>query len=99
MRRRAAIEPVIGHIKAEHRMGRNYLKGRDGDRANAVLAAAGYNFSLLLRWFEALLRALIAALWSRRPDSGNPQSTGFFTHDLLAAQFSSKFQVELANLS
>jgi len=32
MRRRAAVEPVIGHIKAEHRMGRNYLKGRGGDR-------------------------------------------------------------------
>ena len=62
MRRRAAIEPVIGHIKAEHRMGRNYLKGRDGDRINAVLAAAGYNFGLLLRWLERLLRALIRAL-------------------------------------
>ena len=62
MRRRAAVKPVIGHVKAEHRMGRNYLKGRDGDRANAVLAAAGYNFSLLVRWFEALLRAFIAAL-------------------------------------
>jgi IS5 family transposase len=62
MRRRAAVEPVIGHVKAEHRMDRNYLKGRDGDHANAVLAAAGYNFSLLLRWFEALLRVLIEAL-------------------------------------
>ncbi len=62
MKRRAAVEPVIGHVKAEHRMDRNYLKGRDGDRANAVLAAAGYNFSLLIRWFEALLRALIDAL-------------------------------------
>ena len=62
MRRRAAVEPVIGHLKAEHRMERNYLKGRDGDRANAVLAAAGYNFSLLIRWFEALLRASIQAL-------------------------------------
>ena len=39
-RRRSAVEPVIGHVKAEHRMDRNYLKGRDGDRANAVLAAA-----------------------------------------------------------
>ena len=58
MRRRAAIEPVIGHLKGDHRMGRNYLKGRDGDRINAVLAAVGYNFSLLLRWFEELLRAL-----------------------------------------
>jgi len=59
MKRRAAVEPVIGHVKAEHRMDRNYLKGRDGDRANAVLAAAGYNFSLLLRWLEALLRAIL----------------------------------------
>jgi IS5 family transposase len=48
MRRRTAVEPVIGHLKSDHRMDRNYLKGRDGDRANAVLAAAGYNFSLLL---------------------------------------------------
>ena len=39
-------------------MGHNYLKGRDGDRTNAVLAAPGYNFSLLLRWLERLLRAL-----------------------------------------
>ena len=60
--RRAAVEPVIGHVKAEHRMERNFLKGRDGDRANAVLAAAGYNFSLLIRWFEDLLRALITTL-------------------------------------
>jgi IS5 family transposase len=62
MKRRAAVEPVIGHLKAEHRLGRNYLKGRDGDRINAVLAAAGYNFSLLLRWLERLLRALITAI-------------------------------------
>ena len=61
MRRRAAVEPVIGHVKAEHRMERTYLKGREGERANAVLAAAGYNFSLLIRWLEALLRALIQA--------------------------------------
>jgi transposase, IS5 family len=59
MRRRAAIEPVIGHLKAEHRMDRNYLKGFEGDRTNAVLAAAGYNFRLLLRWLALLLRALI----------------------------------------
>jgi HTH-like domain len=44
-------------------MGRNYLAGRDGDRINAVLAAAGYNFSLLLRSFEELLRVLSLILW------------------------------------
>ena len=63
MKRRAAVEPVIGHLKAEHRMDRNYLKGRGGDRANAVLAAAGYNFALLLRWLRRLLRALFQALF------------------------------------
>jgi transposase, IS5 family len=62
MKRRAAVEPVIGHVKADHCLGRNYLKGRDGDRINAVLAAAGYNFGLLLRWLERLLCALIRAL-------------------------------------
>lgn len=67
MKRRAAVEPVIGHIKAEHRMGRNYLKGRHGDGANAILAAAGYNFSLLLRWMAKLLRALILAIARTTP--------------------------------
>jgi transposase, IS5 family len=50
-------------------MGRNYLKGRAGDRINAVLAAAGYNFSLLLRWLARLLRALLQALFTARPDA------------------------------
>jgi IS5 family transposase len=59
MRRRAAVEPVIGHLKDDHRMRRNHLKGREGDRINAVLAAAGYNFSLLLRWFRQFLRVLL----------------------------------------
>ena len=62
MRRRAAVEPVIGHLKDDHRMDRNFLAGQHGDAANAVLAAAGYNFKLLLRWFATLLRAWITAL-------------------------------------
>ncbi|MER8483784.1 transposase, partial [Mesorhizobium sp. M1322] len=65
MRRRSAIEPVIGHIKAEHRMGRNYLAGKQGDAVNAILAAAGYNFSLLLRWLKQFLWLLIAAFLNR----------------------------------
>jgi IS5 family transposase len=72
MKRRAAVEPVIGHVKAEHRMARNYLKGRDGDRINAVLAAAGYNFSLLLRWLARLLHALIHTLSPHLPASTIP---------------------------
>ena len=65
MRRRAAVEPVIGHLKDDHRMRRNHLKGRDGDRINAVLAAAGYNFSLLRHWFAELLRGLLWILCRR----------------------------------
>lgn len=62
LRRRAAVEPVIGHLKAEHRMGRNYLARRSGDAINAVLAAAGYNFSLLLKWLKLLFAIFIAAI-------------------------------------
>uniref|UniRef100_UPI0035BBEFD9 transposase n=1 Tax=Brucella endophytica TaxID=1963359 RepID=UPI0035BBEFD9 len=62
MRRRSAVEPVIGHIKAEHRMDRNYLAGKHGDAINAVLAAAGYNFSLIIKWLKSLAWLLIAWL-------------------------------------
>jgi IS5 family transposase len=63
LRRRSAVEPVIGHLKAEHRMGRNYLWYRHGDAANAILAAAGYNFRRLIRWLS-LLVCLIRAAFS-----------------------------------
>lgn len=59
MRRRAAVEPVIGHIKNEHRMERNYLAGTQGDAINAILAAAGYNFRLLLTWLRLPLRLMM----------------------------------------
>ena len=54
MNRRAAIEPVIGHLKSEHRMERNRLKGRVGDQLNAVLSACGFNLRKLLRAFFCL---------------------------------------------
>ena len=60
--RRSAVETVIGHLKAEHRMGRNYLWYRRGDANNAVLAAVGYNFRRLIRWLRILLRQFLSAL-------------------------------------
>jgi IS5 family transposase len=60
-RRRAAIEPVIGHCKEDHRMDRNFLAHREGDAINAVLAAAGYNFRRLLAWLALLLRLVMRA--------------------------------------
>lgn len=56
MKRRAAIEPGIGHLKREHRMDRNRLKGEEGDRLNAILSAAGMNFWKLLRHAADFLR-------------------------------------------
>ncbi len=68
LRRRAAVEPVIGHLKSDHRMDRNFLIGRHGDAANAVLAAVGYNFRRLLAWLKELLRALALALTIIHPN-------------------------------
>lgn len=48
-KRRSAIEPKIGHLKSDHRMGRCFLRGLHGDAINAVLAAAGSNLRKLLR--------------------------------------------------
>jgi IS5 family transposase len=62
LRRRSAVEPVIGHLKSEHRMGRNYLWHREGDASNAVLAAAGYNFRRLIKWLSLLLCQILAHL-------------------------------------
>jgi transposase, IS5 family len=64
MRRRAAVEPVIGHLKEDHRMDRNYLAHREGDLNNAVLAAAGYNFRRLIRWLSFLLRLFLTKLFA-----------------------------------
>jgi IS5 family transposase len=62
MKRRSAIEPVIGHLKNEHRMDRNYLGGRHGDANNAILAAVGYNFRRLIRWLRLLFFLVLVAI-------------------------------------
>jgi IS5 family transposase len=51
MKRRAAVEPSIGHLKSEHRLERNRLKGTAGNEIHAILAAAAMNFQKLLRAF------------------------------------------------
>jgi IS5 family transposase len=62
LRRRSAIEAVIGHMKADGHLGRCYLKGRDGDAANTILTAVGYNLRLVLAWLRELLCLLLIAL-------------------------------------
>ena len=58
-RRRAAIEPRIGHLKSDFRLGRNFLKDQQGDSINLLLAATAANLSL---WMRKILSALVQIL-------------------------------------
>jgi IS5 family transposase len=74
LKRRQAIEPIIGHLKSDHRMNRCHLKGANGDAIHAVLCAAGYNIRWLLRvirkkglglYFLLIKLFGLAFLWSK----------------------------------
>ena len=74
LKRRSAIEPMIGHAKCDGRLGRNWLLGPDGDKINALLAAAGHNLRLILRRLALLLLefwALSHEFWRQEPGSGH----------------------------
>jgi transposase, IS5 family len=62
LKRRAAIEPVIGHLKEDHRLGRNFLKGPTGDKINALLAGCGFNFRKLMKAFLRLIQNWLFSL-------------------------------------
>jgi hypothetical protein len=59
-RRRNAIEPVIGHMKSDGHLGRNFLLGTQGDATNLILTAAGHNLRLLRAWLAWLLALLFS---------------------------------------
>jgi transposase, IS5 family len=69
LKRRQSIEPIIGHLKSEHRFGRNFLKGTLGDELNAILAGVAFNLRKLVRalrrLFVQILRGLLAILFTR----------------------------------
>lgn len=73
LKRRSAIEPVIGHAKNDGHLGRNYLRGVIGDKINALYAAIGFNFRQLLRFLRLLLRLILATL--RSTPCQNPSLT------------------------
>ena len=86
LRRRAAIEPEIGHMKSDGLLGRNFLEGMAGDAINALLCGAGHNLRKILARLRALLRLLMGAprkvvqgLLVRLEVGGSPQ------HALMAA--------------
>ena len=64
MKRRAAVEPSIGHLKSEHRLERNRLKGTAGNEINAIMAAAAMNFQKLLRAFWRIFLLRLIDIWN-----------------------------------
>ncbi len=60
--KRAGIEPTIGHLKTDYRLGRNFYKGVLGDAINLMLAAAAYNFKRAMRVLWLLLKKISETL-------------------------------------
>jgi len=64
LKRREAIEPVIGHLKSDGLLGRNYLKGTAGDQMNVMLSCAGHNLRLVLRQLRIFWLQIWRCLWA-----------------------------------
>ena len=62
MKRRNAVEPLIGHLKYDGHLGRNFLKGRSGDQFNAVMSGTGYNLRVILKKLRLLLSLIYWSL-------------------------------------
>jgi IS5 family transposase len=75
-RRRAGIEPVIGHLKSDFRLARNHLKGATGDTLNLLPAATAWNLSLWMRRLLAALLSWLSAFLSSfiKPSLPSPQA-------------------------
>jgi IS5 family transposase len=70
LKRREAIEPVIGHLKSDGLLGRNYLKGSEGDQMNVMLSCAGHNLRLILRQLRIFCAQIWRSLWALLVASG-----------------------------
>ena len=79
LKRRNAVEPVIGHLKSDGRLARNFLKGIEGDAMNALLCGAGHNLRKILRklrlfcaFYGLTLRQLLALILPLGTNSSKP---------------------------
>jgi transposase, IS5 family len=80
-RRRAAIEPVIGHLKTDNRLSRNFYKGIFGDNINVMLSAAAFNFKRMMNiWkrnflalFQIIFQIIYNIFWIRKNSSNAPK--------------------------
>ncbi len=75
LKRREAIEPVIGHLKSDGLLGRNYLKGTQGDHMNVVLSCAGHNLRLILRQLRIFCAQLWRSLWALLASASHHDAT------------------------
>ena len=96
-RRRSSIEPVIGHLKSDHRLNRCFLHGRIGDALNVIGSAAGFNFSKLLRLLgrgifshAPIFLAVLHTLWRKIRPIGYARSEFFQKFSGLRAIFATK---------
>jgi len=70
LKRRQAVEPVIGHLKSDGLLGRNYLTGTEGDQMNVMLSCGGHNLRLILRQLRIFCARIWRNLWSLLVASG-----------------------------
>ena len=87
LKRRQAIEPWIGHMKSDGKLGRCYLKGTTGDQIHGILVAIAHNFRIILRklghfyaWIIKLVMARVTKMWNAETGSE------FFVRSLLGAK-------------
>jgi IS5 family transposase len=67
LRRRSAIEAIIGHMELDGKLARNHLKGAVGDAIHALLCGAGHNLRLILRHLAELFCILLRLLTVQTP--------------------------------
>jgi len=76
-RRRAGTEPVIGHLKSDYRLGRNYLRGIAGDGINLMMAAAAFNFKKLAYFFISIFQRIFGSCIGYFRRSAQPPRLSF----------------------
>ena len=90
-RKRAEIEPVIGHCKSDHRLNRNFYKGLFGDSINVMLAAAAFNFKRVMNLLFCLVQNMTNTVlsWLEVPDreSRTASASCYHWHPLCAESF------------
>lgn len=89
IRRRSAIEPAIGHMKADGKLDRNWLKGTLGDAIHAVLCGAGHNLRMILRKLRFYCALVLLALLKRSAVLPSPHECPYHAKRIIQARLDS----------